>query len=271
MSGDPSLMIDAVQPVELLHPLNYRLVGWWLPLPGQAGGPLLRNLLRFGDSNGLHGSLSGPTWGTSSNPSGFGELSFDGNDMVTIGTAGITRTAGQPLTASAWAMPNLASAAFHGVITNRSGAGAGQIWRLGQNNNLWNFGYDITGNGAEVQAVAPVNLRWTHICGVYDGDAIKLYVNGVFKNQTTGKPNATSTVDTLRIGSGDSGGSEYWIGRITDVRVYLRALSNTEVGTLYEQSQLGHPSTLRRLKKRAYSFGPTVSQRANFLTLLDVA
>jgi hypothetical protein len=70
--------------------------------------------------------------------------------------------------------------------------------------------------------------RWTHLAMTYDGSAVKLWVDGV---QAATRPviGAMPVSDLpLRIG-GNRIWREWFKGRIDEVRVYPRALSQAEV------------------------------------------
>ena len=73
----------------------------------------------------------------------------------------------------------------------------------------------------------PVNA-WTHVALTYDGATLRLFVNGtqVASRATTGTIEATDS--PLWIG-GNSPYGEYFTGLIDEVRVYNRALAQTEI------------------------------------------
>ena len=74
---------------------------------------------------------------------------------------------------------------------------------------------------------SPVNA-WTHIAFTYDGTTQRLYVNGtqVATKATTGAIQTTN--NPLWIGGNQPYG-EYFNGLIDEVRVYSRALSQSEI------------------------------------------
>jgi hypothetical protein len=76
-------------------------------------------------------------------------------------------------------------------------------------------------------ATLPVNT-WTHIAGSYDGTTLRLYVNGALVSSTTVGGSIPSSTGPLRIG-GNSIWSEWFAGTIDSVRVYSRALSQSEI------------------------------------------
>jgi predicted ribosomally synthesized peptide with SipW-like signal peptide len=72
---------------------------------------------------------------------------------------------------------------------------------------------------------------WTHVAGTYDGSELNIYVNGA--NEGTRAVSGAIDVSSGpgRIGDYIGGGYEFR-GRIDDVRIYDRALSELEIATL---------------------------------------
>jgi hypothetical protein len=80
----------------------------------------------------------------------------------------------------------------------------------------------------------PLNT-WTHLATTYNGFTLSLYVNGVLvASQTITGSILTSTGD-LRIG-GNSVWGEFFKGRLDEIRVYNRALTQAEI-----QSDMNKP------------------------------
>ena len=75
---------------------------------------------------------------------------------------------------------------------------------------------------------------WVHVAAVYDGATMRLYQDGVDVGSTskTGPVTTNSAVHTW-IGGNPSGATHRpWDGHIRDVRIYSKALSNTEIQAL---------------------------------------
>ena len=89
------------------------------------------------------------------------------------------------------------------------------------------------GNGPSPQL--PLN-RWTHLAATYDGSQMKLYYNGEVRVNGP----ATGQIDTnnvpLSIGRNSEGNREHYAGRIDEVRIWNRALSEAEI---LEQMNIG--------------------------------
>jgi hypothetical protein len=73
------------------------------------------------------------------------------------------------------------------------------------------------------------NNTWVHLCSVFNGSAVQLYVNGVLDSRQ-----AIGAADTTNNTIGQMGdGTGMWLGKIDDVRVYKRALGAGEIRQLY--------------------------------------
>lgn len=128
-----------------------------------------------------------------------------------------------PRTICAWAMASnqcsgICMAAMYGTTSEGPYLG------------FWN-GRGVYGafGGLDYQGATnlPINT-WVHLCSVYDGSAVIVYVNGV-QNGTTASAWNTVLGSGLTIGR-QSGGTGYAMnGRLDDVRVYAGALSAAEV------------------------------------------
>ena len=88
-------------------------------------------------------------------------------------------------------------------------------------------------NWINTGAVAPLN-QWTHVTVTYDNGLIKTYINGTLTHTYSGSGpigDVLNTQNDFRIG-GRQTTSQYFQGRIDEVRVYNRALSATEAAAL---------------------------------------
>jgi hypothetical protein len=87
-----------------------------------------------------------------------------------------------------------------------------------------NVGGERNGTGP---SVLPLNA-WTHLAATYDGTTLRLYVNGALATSTSVGGAIPVSTGVLRIG-GNSIWSEWFKGLIDEVRVYNRALSQSEI------------------------------------------
>ena len=87
----------------------------------------------------------------------------------------------------------------------------------------------------------PTNT-WTHLTLTYNGSVLTLYQNGVAVATTNVSGTLSSGTETLQIGGSKYG--EYFKGLIDEVRIYSRALSNSEIQTLYQQQSVETSQTV---------------------------
>lgn len=95
---------------------------------------------------------------------------------------------------------------------------------------------------AQASTTAPLNT-WTHLAGVFDASngSMKLYVNGVQDGTATNTSPWTGTGPLSIGGTKTAGGttSDVVNGEVGNVQVYQRALSATEVSSLYGKGRTG--------------------------------
>jgi hypothetical protein len=78
-------------------------------------------------------------------------------------------------------------------------------------------------------ASLPLNT-WSHLAVTYDGANLRLYVNGALVSTTAVTGSMAASTGVLRLG-GNSVWSEWYAGLIDEVRLYSRALSQSEIQT----------------------------------------
>ncbi|TFH49462.1 MAG: LamG domain-containing protein [Bacteroidia bacterium] len=73
--------------------------------------------------------------------------------------------------------------------------------------------------------------EWTHLVGTYDGNNIKVYINGILKETKNHPGTIISWVGNLKVGKFDA---EFWGGSVDDLFIYNKVLSQSEVDQLYD-------------------------------------
>ena len=186
-------------------------------------GNTIYNLTGLGNTGTL---TNGPTFSGLS----AGSFTFDGsNDYINIPKAGLVYGTG-PKTLMAWAKLTLYVDGVQVIASYGSGPNATffiSAYRLtgqsgGYNNDL--FGGTITLN------------TWFHICNVYDGTTAFLYFNGALMTSGTKPWNVTSTTYDGKIGA-QIEPQQYFNGNISQVQLYNRALSATEIQQNYNATK----------------------------------
>jgi hypothetical protein len=81
----------------------------------------------------------------------------------------------------------------------------------------------------------PANGAWHHIVGKQEGTNASLYVDGVLCASGS-VPAIGNGAGSITVGRFDGGKYYYFRGRIDEVRIYNRALSDTEITELFRLS-----------------------------------
>jgi hypothetical protein len=84
----------------------------------------------------------------------------------------------------------------------------------------------------------PINT-WIHLAGTYDGEKMKLYVDGVLSKQAWRSEPITQLPGTLLIGTRLSLPSSTFEGLIDEVEIFDRALSEAEIQAIFEAGPHG--------------------------------
>ncbi|NPD04685.1 PKD domain-containing protein [Nocardioides sp. zg-1308] len=180
---------------------------------------------------GNTGTLAGgPTW-TAQGRYG-GALVFDGvNDLVTVpDAASLDLTTG--MTLSAWVRPTTLGAWRQVVLKERPSGLTYGLYATGGAGNRPNTTLAIANVEREVNAPAALAAAtWTHLAVTYDGAVVRLFVDGTQVATRTQAGSLTTSTGALRIG-GNTVWGEWFAGTIDDVRVYDRALTAAEIGTV---------------------------------------
>ena len=108
------------------------------------------------------------------------------------------------------------------------------------------FGSGWGGGGDGIDGTTSFSLgTWHHVVGTYDGVTATLYVNGSQEASGLKAGWELSSLAFLQIGrfKGSTNYPHYtglFAGSVDDVRIYNRALSNTEVATLYSAENVSN-------------------------------
>jgi hypothetical protein len=162
-------------------------------------------------------------------------LLFDGvNDWVTVAHApALNLTTG--MTLEAWVYPT----------ANGGGSWRNVLIKERTNNEVYSLYANADTNTPAVyvlpegQGGVPLNVQgaaqlslntWTHLAATYDGATLRLYVNGTEVGNRVITGALLTSTGALRIG-GNSLWGEFFKGRIDEVRIYNRSLTQAEIQT----------------------------------------
>lgn len=174
-----------------------------------------------------NGTLTnGPTF----NNIGNGSLTFDGvDDYISFSSNNIIDNL-QKITISLFV--NISSG--YGVIASKYGTNKGFVYYAGVSTVKQRL-YINSGSAKNSNTSLDVNI-WNHIAISYDGVSITFYKNGVLDNsEIVNYGNINPTTDIImKIGNLSV---EPLNGKISNFRLYNRALSSTEISQLFEMER----------------------------------
>ncbi len=182
------------------------------------------NYTMYGDVTG--GCLNRAVSSVSVNAAAF---NFDGvNDRLNL-LNGITNTLSSlnKITVEAWANPaNTTGTAM--IVGNHGTSGGATQFFLRRTLNQWEFYVNsVTGATNVIGGTATPNT-WQHLAGVWNGSVMALYVNGV-SIATVAAVSSSFAATTGEVWMADNTFSERLNGSIDEVRIWKRALCQTEI------------------------------------------
>ncbi|MFE7392582.1 LamG domain-containing protein [Streptomyces sp. NPDC057582] len=145
----------------------------------------------------------------------------------------------QTLTISAWVnATSWPKTSWRSIIAKDTEDQGGKGYALrGRAGGRISFGIAVGGTWTNLETTATVPTGgWHHVTGVYDGAAMKIYIDGVERASRTLTGALTpSTGVAVLVGGTSKGGDDTrkFVGTINEARVYDRALTAAEVTSKY--------------------------------------
>jgi hypothetical protein len=160
-------------------------------------------------------------------------LQLDGDgDYVELGNGSWSDITGE-ITMAAWIKVNEFDTGYQTILAK--GNNTYRLQRAGSSDNssLWLNTYP-NANCVHINGSTNINDgQWHHVVGVFDGDMIYVYVDGIEDGSESFVSGYIETsLDNLQIGANSDEG-RYWEGLIDNVRLYDKALTSTEIIDLY--------------------------------------
>jgi uncharacterized protein (TIGR02145 family) len=183
-------------------------------------------------SNGINPTfITGATAPTFS-PLYGGIFNFDGNQDMTLPLDDLPY-GNSAFTLNAWAKATSIDGSCNFIIAYGNPT-YGETRFLGSCEGNYNFG-GFGGPPYDVQGSAFPLDTWVNMTGTYDGTTAILYVDGV--QIATGTPNWNTVQQSGFIGKQVGGLTQRWNGSISNIQLYNRALTATEVLNNYNNSK----------------------------------
>ena len=189
--------------------------------------------------NGNTGALiNGPAW----TPAGRhgGALVFDGDDDKVEAPGGPSLDLTTGFTLEGWVYPTASNLTWS--VIRRAGIGNMAYTLQLTGGSRYPYVYFTTSTGPHSlinYTAVPLNA-WTHVAATWDGTTVRFYQNGVALDTygVTGTLIPSASFQPLDVGWGPG---QAFAGRLDDVRIYSRALSESEVATDMDAPAEGEP------------------------------
>ena len=193
--------------------------------------------------NGNHGTVNGASLTSDRNDVQNSSYSFDGlDDYISINSNNnqLDFFGNCCITISAWIKLDNANKQYS-ILTNSDYNNIHQQYALKveSNSKLYFLAGDklFESNGINYSSSSINNGQWTHTLVSYDGNKLKLYLNGNldYENQIIDNfPESPSSV--AFIGNSWGANNDFFPGQIDDVGIWNRALTEKEIQNLYTSS-----------------------------------
>jgi hypothetical protein len=218
-TADASTVTDAGDTIGACLTPASNMIAWWA-----GDGSTVDVLGTSPASSGSEGGASGLAYGP-----GEVKLAFAlaGSSYLRVTTnAALDVSTG--LTVEAW----VNAVSYDGVIVDKSSAGSG--YRLDTAGNKLRF---TIGTATASSSTSITPNEWVHVAGTWDGHVVNVYIDGALAGTSTALTLPADPSD-LRIGAA-SGGASRFGGSIDEVALYSRALSQSEIGLVFQAGTRG--------------------------------
>ena len=170
-----------------------------------------------------------------------GALKFDGsNDYIATGVSSIVPTSTASYTVSVWCYRNTNNTGLKELLAQWTNANSGNSFFFGFDNSAVRF----TDNWNPITVAGAGNTNvWMNLVGVYTVSNAYIYLNGSLA-ATKGSGFTYTGTGPLIIGRQGELNAEYFDGNISNVLIYNRALSATEVSQNYNAQKSRFTNTI---------------------------
>lgn len=213
-----------------VNPLDEGLVAYY-PFNGDFKDESGNNNHGIGNGNLIFGASSKTTNGQAAY--------FNGtNSYVSIMSSSSLESPTEAITISAWLNINPTSVGAYFICKNSNGSLEPFQYRMGVHVNQYMFmGYKNTPTTyLDIRSRTNVFARskWMLVTSTFDGKVFKYYIDGVLFSETPHTGVILPDKRVLEIGRDAHGPIEWFSGALDEVRIYNRALNESEVAQLYQ-------------------------------------
>jgi len=192
-------------------------------------------------------------------------MEFDGDDYLSVPYSDSLRFLNE-ITVSAWVNKQQDLDGWRVLVFKEIGTLTSEHFFLGMNDNAYRW-FVSTGAYSDTDQGPIANIdEWIHLTGTYDGQNVKLYVNGAefFTNAHSGS--FLNDNNPLLIGAGTNDQTsfiEHFTGKIDELKIFNYALTASEVQSLYNSCSMSEVINTINLWKNNQASITDVMQEIN--------
>lgn len=195
--------------------------------------------------NNNHGFIHGAEWSTGINESA---LFFDGSNYIKVNESNSLNIDGDQLTLETWVKWNETPSnadEWANIIFKETDSSWGPHYQIQHNRHNEHFEFTIsTIESDNVYLWSTTEIQkdvWYYVVGTYDGNQMRIYINGTLENTKTVSGNFITSTNPVYIGS-RSGIERFFNGTIDEVNIYNYVLTPSEILQRYNQTIQNHES-----------------------------
>lgn len=224
MGGSGTVLIDDIRLYRSAPPV---------PIPVEPGADALvahytfENNANDSSGNGLNGTIMGSPIFIQS-LTGYGmALQLDGVDEYVDCGSSASFDITEQITLTAWVNTSDSGNDEHNPFVGKGDQS--YAIKHGNNNSIEFFIYDDDWQTLQSAVDDAFNGDWHHVAGTYDGNQLRLYVDGGLVDSEDYVGSINSTSNPVNIGRNSQQTGRLYEGAIDEVRIYNRALSEGEI------------------------------------------
>ena len=183
--------------------------------------------------NGNNGVVTGATLTTDKDGNADSAYYFDGvDDSISLGTSLFGINESNEFTISAWINPD-------DVLNTKSIVARGQYnnpFLLQATGNKVRAGLRTNNTYYQTTGIALSPNNWHHVVFSFKNGERRIYINGEIKASDAFTGALAPSVKPMVIGKTPENGADYFKGKIDEVRIYNRALTEAEVNGIYTEN-----------------------------------
>jgi hypothetical protein len=155
-----------------------------------------------------------------------GALEFDGNGDYVELENNTDFDIPVNITVTCWIKVGQFDKTWQAIVTNGDGS-----WRVHRSSSTNNIAWGTSGlSPTDLTGTTDVSTgEWFHIAAVYNGTQKLLYIDGNLDASSDSTGNINNSTYGVNIGENDQATGRHFDGLIDDVRIYRRALNDTEI------------------------------------------